>query len=44
MAKKRNISHSFTTPLLGFTVVLLALLCFLLVLWVLIIAVRMVLG
>lgn len=44
--RKRNVDirQAIETPLLGFGVVLLSLLCFLLLLWVLIIIVRIVLG
>lgn len=41
---KPSIRHSITTPLIGFGVVLLSLMCFLLLLWTLIIVVRVVLG
>lgn len=44
--RKRNqdIRQIIETPLLGFGVMLLALLCFMLMLWALIIVVRVVLG
>lgn len=44
--RKRNqdIRQAIETPLLGFGVMLLALLCFMLMLWALIIIVRVVLG
>ena len=42
--KNQDIRQSIETPLLGFSVMLLALLCFLLMLWALIIVVRVVLG
>ena len=41
---KQSIRQAITTPLIGFCVVLLALVCFLLLLWTLIIVVRVVLG
>ena len=41
---KQSIRQGSTTPLIGFGVVLLALVCFLLLLWTLIIVVRVVLG
>ena len=41
---KQSIRQAITTPLNGFGVVLLALVCFLLLLWTLIIVVRVVLG
>lgn len=42
--KRPHIRQSLATPLIGFGVVLLSLLCFLLLLWALIIIVRVVLG
>ena len=44
--RKRNqdIRQTIETPLLGFGVMLLALMCFMLMLWALIIVVRVVLG
>lgn len=41
---KQSIRQAIITPLIGFGVVLLALVCFLLLLWTLIIVVRVVLG
>ena len=41
---KQSIRQAITPPLIGFGVVLLALACFLLLLWTLIIVVRVVLG
>ena len=41
---KQSIRQAITTPLIGIGVVLLALVCFLLLLWTLIIVVRVVLG
>ena len=41
---KQSIRQAITTSLIGFGVVLLALACFLLLLWTLIIVVRVVLG
>lgn len=41
---KQSIRQAITTPLIGFGVVLLALVCFLLLLWTLIIVVMVVLG
>ena len=41
---KQSIRQAITTPLIAFGVVLLALVCFLLLLWTLIIVVRVVLG
>lgn len=42
--QKPDIRQQIETPLLGFGVVILALLCFLLLLWVLIVGVRFVMG
>lgn len=42
--RNRDIRQVIETPLLGYGVLLLSLLCFLLVLWTLIVLVRIVLG
>lgn len=42
--KRRNIQHSFMIPITGVGVVILSIVCFLLLLWVLTIVVRIVLG
>ena len=44
MRKKQNIRQSIETPTLGFGVVLLTLLCFLLALWALFTLVRFLVG
>ena len=42
--RPRNIRQTVETPLMGFGIVLLSLVCFLILLWALIILVRVVLG
>lgn len=42
--RTQNIRQTIEAPLLGFGVVMLALACFLIMLWVLIVIVRVVLG
>ena len=42
--RPQNIRQTFETPLMGFGIVLLSLACFLIMLWVLIVIVRVVLG
>ncbi|WP_204217344.1 hypothetical protein [Gordonibacter sp. An230] len=42
--RPQNIRQILETPLMGFGIVLLSLVCFLILLWVLIILVRVVLG
>ncbi|WP_191382908.1 hypothetical protein [Rubneribacter badeniensis] len=42
--RPQNIRQTFETPLMGFGIVLLSLVCFLILLWTLIILVRVVLG
>ena len=42
--RKQDIRQAIETPALGFGVVMLALLCFMLMLWALIVVVRVVMG
>ena len=44
MRRKADIRATLETPVMGFAIVLLSIVCFLILLWILIAAVRVVMG